>query len=181
MLPSPNKLCRATVIGALLTILSACTTSEIHPSFVRTRGTIPLGAAAGYVGEMVWPLPRSVHKPDSRFGRRVLRFHEGMDLVAPKGTPVRAAHAGTVLISGDPMRGYGLLVVLQGKGLLTVYAHLDEAYVEAGQKVRAGEQIGEVGNSGNANGSHLHFETRVDTPKGFAAVDPAVFFPRHSE
>lgn len=110
---------------------------------------------------LVWPLPGKI---SSGFGRRGRRYHWGIDIPAPRGTPIRAAADGLVLISSDGMRGYsgyGRIVVIEhGDGLSTLYAHNSRNDVRQGTCVRAGETIAEVGATGNATGSHLHFEVR---------------------
>ena len=140
------------------------------------RGT-PLGAASRYVGALTWPLPFSEPRISSRFGKRGWRFHEGLDLRAGRGTPILAAHDGTVLVSGPLLRGYGSMVVIRSEGLMTIYAHASRTLLAVGDSVRAGDEIAEVGDTGNASGPHLHFETRVVTPVGYVAVDPLVFYP----
>ncbi len=88
-------------------------------------------------------------------------FHAGVDLAAPYGTPVRAAAAGSVLTAAWNASGYGLCVVIDhGQGLTTLYAHLLETAVVAGDAVSAGQPIAQVGSTGNSTGPHLHFEVR---------------------
>lgn len=110
---------------------------------------------------LVWPLPGKI---SSGFGKRGRRYHWGIDIPAPSGTPIRAAADGLVLISSDGMRGYSgygrIVVVEHGGGLSTLYAHNSRNDVRPGTCVRAGETIAEVGATGNATGSHLHFEVR---------------------
>ncbi len=114
----------------------------------------------------LWPVQGPV---SSGFGGRGGRFHEGIDILAPRGTPVRAAEIGLVLYAGDGLRGYGNVVVLDhGDGITTLYGHLDAFRVESGDAVPVGAVIGTVGRTGNATTSHLHFELRVDGE----AVDP---------
>jgi murein DD-endopeptidase MepM/ murein hydrolase activator NlpD len=129
-------------------------------------------APSGKPAPLRWPLvaPRVT----SRFGRRWGRPHEGIDMGAPIGTPVYAAAAGTVLYSGDRVRGYGNMVVLKhGDELVTVYAHNSRLLVRAGEQVRAGQEIARVGDTGRSTGPHLHFEVRRrDVP-----VDPIPFLP----
>ncbi|MDJ0779788.1 MAG: LysM peptidoglycan-binding domain-containing M23 family metallopeptidase [Gammaproteobacteria bacterium] len=106
----------------------------------------------------IWPL-RS-YKVSSGFGRRWGRLHAGIDLRAPKGTPIRAAADGRVVFAGF-RSGYGRMVILShGQGIETVYAHNSRNIVRQGQRVRRGEIIGNVGRSGNATGYHVHFEFR---------------------
>jgi lipoprotein NlpD len=106
-----------------------------------------------------WPLPEG--RVSSAFGQRWGRKHEGIDLAAPVGTPVLAAQDGRVLYSGSSLQGYGNMVVLQhADDLLTAYAHNSVLLVRVGDRVRAGQTIARVGQSGRATGPHLHFEVR---------------------
>jgi murein DD-endopeptidase MepM/ murein hydrolase activator NlpD len=92
--------------------------------------------------------------------KKVVRHHDGIDLAAPLGAPIRVVAAGTVLYS-DPHGGYGrYIVVLHKDGYSSHYGHCQEIKVRPGQKVTAGEIIGSVGNSGISTGPHLHFEIR---------------------
>ena len=95
--------------------------------------------------------------------------HHGVEFPNPIGTPVYAAADGTVIFAGPDQKAtyapwgnfYGNLVVIAHDGeLFTLYAHLSQIDVERGQSVSAGEKIGEVGRTGGAIGSHLHFEVR---------------------
>jgi murein DD-endopeptidase MepM/ murein hydrolase activator NlpD len=98
-------------------------------------------------------------------------LHAGQDLDAPSGTPILAAASGTVILA-EPRGGYGNCVVVgHGHGIATVYAHQSRLLVKPGDKVKAGDVIGEVGTTGLSTGPHLHFETRV---KG-VPVDPTNF------
>ncbi len=109
---------------------------------------------------LVMPLRGTI---SSGYGPRNGRMHEGIDILAPEGTPVRAAGYGVVLYAGDGMRGYGNAVILDhGDGITTLYAHLKDFHVESGDVVAAGSVIGEVGDTGNATTMHLHFELRSD-------------------
>jgi murein DD-endopeptidase MepM/ murein hydrolase activator NlpD len=111
--------------------------------------------------ELIWPVRG---KLASKFGtRRGRGVHEGIDILAKQGTPVRAAAAGRVRLSGW-MRGYGNLIILEHeRGLETRYAHLHRSHVRKGDRVERGRVIGEVGRTGNATTSHLHFEVRERT------------------
>jgi murein DD-endopeptidase MepM/ murein hydrolase activator NlpD len=88
--------------------------------------------------------------------------HEGVDLSPSMGTgtPVGAAGAGTVVYAGWSSYGYGNVVVVAHGMAFTVYAHLNSYNVRCGQDVGAGQQIGQVGSTGNSSGPHLHFEVR---------------------
>ena len=131
--------------------------------------------------ESIFPLsvPATI---TSLFGWRIhpisgeQRFHSGIDLAAPAGTPVVAAQAGKVLVS-DFLGGYGLTVILRhGKNdLESRYPHLSQQFVEPGDWVEQGEVIGLVGSTGNSTGPHLHFELRQFTADGWVAIDPENF------
>jgi murein DD-endopeptidase MepM/ murein hydrolase activator NlpD len=113
-----------------------------------------------------WPLLGIVGSP---FGPRGDAFHPGIDVEALTGVPVKAAAAGKVRFAGWNAGGYGNLVIVKiGAGVATMYAHLSEIDVKAGQQVAAGQQLGLVGATGAATGPHLHFEVRIHG----AAVDP---------
>ena len=104
-----------------------------------------------------WPLSGRL---TSRFGPRNGSFHDGIDIAAPVGTPVRAAASGRVIFS-DALRGYGNVVIVKhANGFTTVYAHHRRNLVKDGQIVRRGEIIGEVGKTGRVTGPSLHFEVR---------------------
>lgn len=99
----------------------------------------------------------------SRFGQRWGKAHKGLDIGAPKGTPIKAAASGTVVSSGYDSSGYGYMVVIShGNGIDTAYGHCSALYVKAGQKVSQGEVIAAVGNTGHSFGNHLHLEIRVN-------------------
>ena len=98
------------------------------------------------------------------FGEKITdsNGHSGIDYGLPLGTPVLAAADGEVWKAGWDSTGYGNCVMIKhpdGSG--TVYGHLLNWSVYAGQKVKAGEKIGNSGNSGNSTGAHLHFEYRT--------------------
>jgi murein DD-endopeptidase MepM/ murein hydrolase activator NlpD len=116
----------------------------------------------------------------SEFGVRAdpvdgsLRHHDGVDVAAKEGSAVRAIAGGVVTRAGEAA-GYGLLVEVDHGGGVTVrYAHQRALSVTPGQRVRAGETLGEVGQTGRATGPHLHLEVRVDG----RPVDPQHLFPK---
>jgi len=86
--------------------------------------------------------------------------HGGIDLAVPPGTPVFAAGGGTVIFSGWSTWGYGYTVVIAHGSTLSIYGHLNGAFVSCGQTVTAGQNIAVTGNSGRSSGPHLHFEIR---------------------
>ena len=121
------------------------------------------GGVGGVIGggsTLQWPLPGHTYI-SCRFGE-VDAFgnagHRGTDIPAPEGTPILAAHSGTVLVSGWN-DSYGNQVMLDnGAGLSTRYAHMTATAVTAGETVTAGQVIGYVGSTGDSTGNHLHFE-----------------------
>jgi len=100
-------------------------------------------------------------------------MHAGRDFAAPQGTPVVAALSGRVVSSGLA-GGYGIAIELEHSAprRRTLYGHLSELYVKAGQTVLQGEVIGRVGSTGLSTGPHLHFELRQPSNGGWQAVDP---------
>lgn len=110
-------------------------------------------------GSLQWPLRGVLY---ARFGRKGNEPHDGIDLAAPAGTPVKTAGEGTVLFAGE-QKGYGLIVIVEHpRGLITLYAHNRDLRVKAGQAVRPGQVLATVGDSGATSGPHLHFEVRQD-------------------
>jgi len=102
-------------------------------------------------------------------------FHGGVDLAAPPGTPVRAAHEGVVEFSGWS-GGYGNLIVLRHAfGYRTLYGHLQNRDARAGDRVRLGAVVGRVGSTGYSTGPHLHFEVQHHGQ----AVDPMRYATLH--
>lgn len=122
----------------------------------------PIGVAGGYPTG----LPVRNARISSRYGTRFhpvlrqYRFHGGIDIAAPMGSPIAATSDGTVTYSA--YRGtYGLLVSIDhGNGVETRYAHMSATAVRAGQSVRRGEVIGYVGSTGRSTGPHVHYEIR---------------------
>jgi murein DD-endopeptidase MepM/ murein hydrolase activator NlpD len=101
-----------------------------------------------------------------------MRFHAGIDIAAPVGTPVRPVAAGRVIFSGS-YQGFGRIVAIQhGKHMSSLYAHFDDLRVAVGQFVHRDTVLGVVGSSGRSTGPHLHFEVRV----AGHPVDPAWLF-----
>jgi murein DD-endopeptidase MepM/ murein hydrolase activator NlpD len=132
----------------------------------------PAAVLAGTAARLRWPV--DAPRVTSLFGSRWGRAHEGIDLVAPVGTPVVAADAGEVVYAGNSVRGYGNMVVLRHRDdLMTVYAHNSVLLVKVGAVVQAGDRIALSGQSGHATGPHVHFEVRHgQTPR-----DPLQFLP----
>ena len=115
----------------------------------------------------------------SSFGRRyhpilkVVRPHEGIDLTAPRGTPIYATADGKVLQAGFRPGGFGKKILIDhGHGYRTLYGHCDEVLVSPGQVVKRGEVIGKVGNTGLSKSPHLHYEVHVNG----RPVDPVNYY-----
>ena len=106
------------------------------------------------------------------------RPHLGLDLAAPRGTPIFSAHGGQVIYAGTGFRGYGRFVIVEfGDEWATFYSHLDRILVRQGQVIKKGELIGKMGRTGRATGNHLHFELR----RNRKALDPIAFLPMASD
>jgi murein DD-endopeptidase MepM/ murein hydrolase activator NlpD len=128
--------------------------------------TARAGGGSGYV------LP-AAGVTSSCFGARWGVSHLGMDIAASIGTPIYAVSAGTIKRAGAAT-GFGLAVYLLGDdGAVSVYGHVNRYFVQAGQRVAAGQEIAEVGNRGNSTGPHLHFEIHPDGEMYAGAVNPA--------
>jgi murein DD-endopeptidase MepM/ murein hydrolase activator NlpD len=128
---------------------------------------------------------------DYRYGGEFFQdvVHTGIDIPAPKGTPVLAAGAGIVVWAGyglflggyAPKDPYGLAVTIQhdfgyqGQKLFTVYGHMNEIDVAAGQHVETGDLLGQVGETGNVTGPHLHFEVRIGENDYFKTRNPELW------
>jgi len=157
MAPTMRTSRSAITLAPLLLAMSAlagCASSRPEPP-----AAVPSG----------WPLPRELATVSSAFGAaRGSSSHQGLDLTAPPGTPVRATADGMVVFAGRS-GSYGRLVVLDhGGGWETHYAHLHRIGVREGDRVRRGREIGTVGHSGNASGAHLHYEVH----RHGVAIDP---------
>ena len=128
---------------------------------------LPAGPIRGGSGDMIWPVNGPI---TSGFGPRWGRMHEGVDISAPGGTPIRAAKAGEIVLAA-PTGGYGnYTCVSHGGGLSTCYAH-QSGFARTSGSVAQGTVIGYVGSTGHSTGNHLHFEVRING----AATDPMAY------
>jgi len=104
---------------------------------------------------------------------KVIRMHRGIDFAAPKGTAVYATANGQVATVEEKFNSYGKLIIIDhGFGYTTRYAHLQSFLVKAGQKIKRGEKIGYVGNTGLSTAPHLHYEILVNGKQ----IDPVHYF-----
>ncbi|GAA2269502.1 peptidase [Streptomyces ruber] len=144
------------------------------------RGAVPLDRP-GSGSVRAWVAPVSAYELSAGFGsggRRWAHRHTGQDFAVPIGTPVRAVGAGRVVrvSCGGP---FGIEIVLRHTGgYYTQYAHLAAVNVEQGQRVAAGQWIGQSGTTGNSTGPHLHFEVRITAESG-SGIDPVPWLLRH--
>ena len=125
----------------------------------------------------VWPVRGWM---TSRYGYRDSphgegrRLHAGIDIAAPRGTPVVAPADGHIVYAGYHTAYGNLVVIDHGYGLSSKYAHMSRIHVRVGARVQRSELIGRVGNTGRSTGPHLHFEVHQDG----AAVNPLRFLDR---
>lgn len=124
--------------------------------------------------KFTWPLTGKVRRGFvARSGKAA--FHDGIDILADKGTAVRASAAGSVIFAGPGPKEYGKTVILHHGGRwTTVYSYLDKITVKLGDKVKAGERIGLNGQDGLATEPQLHFEIRHNR----GALNPARYLPK---
>lgn len=138
------------------------------PSLPGADEYLPEAISNGYI----WPAQGVL---TSGYGWRWGRMHKGIDVAAPVGTPIYAAASGVVERSGWNSGGYGNLVdIRHPDGSLTRYAHNSRLLVSAGQRVRQGEQIAEMGSTGYSTGPHVHFEIHLPDQ---GATNPMAYLP----
>lgn len=125
----------------------------------------------------LWPLT-NYNTLSSLYGSRIHPItgkpnnHTGIDIPAPKGTPILAAKSGVVVTSVKQGSYGNYVVVSHSDGTSTLYAHMSVRSVKEGQTVKQGQKLGEVGTTGSSTGNHLHFEVRVNGSR----VDPLKYF-----
>lgn len=118
-------------------------------------------------GVFAWPCPNYT-RISSPFGYRmhptlgVEKFHNGVDLAAPAGSPILAAYDGTVISAAYNASMGNYVMISHGNNIYTIYMHASALYVSSGQKVSKGETIAAVGTTGRSTGNHLHFGVRVN-------------------
>jgi murein DD-endopeptidase MepM/ murein hydrolase activator NlpD len=181
-LPRVIKINSIPSVTAIPTVRTRTTISPTSNTTAFTPNVAPNNIAPN-VGsesraELIYPL-MNIAPITSGFGWRthpltgLRRFHSGVDLGAPSGTPIVAASTGTVVWAGWK-GGYGKAIVIQHNNMQqTLYGHLSEISVQEGQTIEQGTVIGLVGSTGNSTGPHLHFESRVPNADTWVAVDPS--------
>jgi len=122
----------------------------------------------------VWPVKKA--KLTQHFKGKTRRKHNGIDLAASQNTPIYAIGPGKVIYVGNSFRGFGKLVLIEhfGQRWASLYAHLNRFKVREGQSVDSEDLVGLMGRTGNASGTHLHFELRFNK----RPVDPLSVLPR---
>ncbi|MBI1861690.1 MAG: M23 family metallopeptidase [Deltaproteobacteria bacterium] len=121
----------------------------------------------------LWPVMGYI---SSAFGMRRGVMHDGIDIVAQEGVPVKCARGGHVIYAHDRIGGYGNMIIIRhADSYSTVYAHLSAINVRKGQFAGKGQVIGKVGQTGHAEGPHLHFEVRNNRQP----VNPLLYLQVH--
>jgi murein DD-endopeptidase MepM/ murein hydrolase activator NlpD len=141
-----------------------------EPSGAEEARRETVAAAPPHGGRFPWPVRGHVL---AGYGVSSSGSHnDGINIAAPRGTPVAAVDAGTVAYAGNELRGYGNLVLIKhASGWITAYAHCEELLVKRGDNVSRGQAIAKVGATGGVSEPQLHFELR----RGKHAVDPREF------
>ena len=122
--------------------------------------------------KFAWPVKGTVISKFGTIGKG--RNNDGINIKASKGTAVKAADKGTVVYSGNELKGFGNLILIRhSDGWITAYAHNQKLLVKKGQKVVRGEKIATVGDTGGVNEPQLHFEVRA----GKKPVNPLTYLP----
>jgi hypothetical protein len=162
MVPAPygaaQALAESLGLGKLETIARLIRQGPL-PAWVQAAGgPVPLH-------ELAWPVQQGKLGRGFGYVRKAElkdRIHAGIDIVAPRGSLIRASSPGIVAYSDNRVRGYGnLLAIVHDSGAVTLHAHCQRVFVFAGQRVQRGQVVGEVGMTGLAMGPHLHFEYHV--------------------
>lgn len=141
-----------------------------------SSGSQTTASASGFL----WPIASS-HRVTSPFGWRThpitgrQNLHGGIDIAAPNGTPIMASKAGVVVISQYGSSYGNYVVISHPDGTRTLYAHMSQRNVSAGDTVRQGQTVGLVGSTGSSTGNHLHFETWTGSSSS-SRVNPMQFF-----
>jgi murein DD-endopeptidase MepM/ murein hydrolase activator NlpD len=138
--------------------------SKISAKIAEQLSGLPPGPIRAGSGQFIWPIDGPI---TSGFGMRWGRMHEGIDISAPSGTPIRAAGSGSIVLAAYS-GGYGnYTCISHGGGLSTCYGH-QSSFARTSGSISQGSILGYVGSTGHSTGPHLHFEVRVNGQ----AVDP---------
>ena len=122
--------------------------------------------------DVTWPVFNG--KVTQHFSLASRKPHLGIDIVAPRGSTIRASHDGRIVYAGNGFKGYGKMIIIDLDGQwATLYSHLSRLNVKNGQRIERGQILGVIGRTGNATGIHLHFEIR----KNKQPTDPMKYLP----
>jgi len=143
----------------------------------RPRPSTPPAPPTPTVDPMqVWVAPVAKAQLSSPYGPRWGTIHRGIDLAAPLGTPLLAMSGGVVTFAGQ-QSGYGNIVQIKyWDGTVSYYGHMNSMAVKQGDAVKPGQLVGQLGNTGQSTGPHLHLEIH---PGGGADIDPAPWLKSH--
>ena len=129
---------------------------KVNTSFNISYKKVPLGI------DLIKPISGVITSRFAADSRIRSNLHTGLDIAAPRNTPIKAAASGTVTFSGTKGSYGKLIVISHGNGVETYYGHCNKLYATVGQQIKQGEVIAAVGSTGNSTGNHLHLEIRVN-------------------
>ena len=164
----PNKLSSAADLHEGQVLIIPDGIKPFEPHLVYTRLGLLTTNAKAEPGKFVWPTHGAITQYFDK------NTHHGLDIANKPGTPILAAGAGTIIAAGWKGSLGNAVFIDHGNGYQTWYGHLQAIYVQAGQAVKRGQQIGEMGNTGRSTGPHLHFVVRVQG----GAVNPIRYLPK---
>ncbi len=149
--------------------------TPLNENALENKGVVSGGAPSNRKIDLIWPVKDGLVTQEFRQKKGRKRGHRGIDIAAPKGDDVYAAHDGLVIFAGRQFRGFGKLVIIENEDgdWATFYSHLNKIKTKQGRRVQQGELIGNVGKTGRATGYHLHFEVRHNKE----AVNPLGVLP----
>ncbi|MCH2533385.1 MAG: M23 family metallopeptidase [Bdellovibrionales bacterium] len=149
---------KTAVLFILVFLISACSHLNM-PAYKKPAHYNSYSAHSYSSGELelIWPIERA--RLTQPFAPPANPKHDGIDLAAPLGTKIFAAHSGRVIFAGRKYRGYGKMIILKyNNSYATLYAHLHKIHVKRGDWVKVGDTIAAMGSTGRSTGVHLHFE-----------------------
>ncbi len=171
---APRYTSSSTVNPSGIQLVVPAPRTNVIPASAQPR--VATGSSYGseqFAANFVWPTRGTL---SSNYGRRWGRMHAGIDIAGPIGTPVVAAADGVVVSSSYQGGGYGNVIDIQHTdGSMTRYGHNNRLIASAGQAVKQGQHIADMGNTGRSTGPHLHFEIH---PNGGTTVNPLAYLPR---